>query len=139
MSDAPIYFRFPDDEAARLALDTLGELGYHAHPSADRAGPALEVFVLAEDLTSLLEIVQAYGGLLYERSPDDREERLYQAAYPMEGIPIPAHVVNEDWAEGYAEGAGADADAFGGAEPDEGSLPDPSGDGYDHFPPGIRL
>lgn len=112
MSDAALLFQFTDEGQARIARDTLEELGYD--PQLHEGG-RLHIHVVDEDLTSALEIVQSCGGSLVEQSRTDVAE-VTSAAYGLDCIPIPAHIVNEDWRDEYA------SEAF---TPDDGS--------YDHF------
>ncbi|RKN65147.1 hypothetical protein [Paenibacillus ginsengarvi] len=123
MSEAPIYFEFSDSSAAVMALDTLSELGYHAHATELDGKPGVQVYIDKNDLTSALEIAQASGGMLLstERAAADADS--YKLAYELDSVPIPAHLVNEDWSESYFSGDGAaTSEAF-----------DPSGDDYSHF------
>jgi hypothetical protein len=102
---APIFFEFRGEREAHLAMDTLQELGYRPGFLNNAGKPTLHVHVDNQDLASALEIAQSFGGILTELSGED-EKRLYDAAYAMEGLSIPAHLVNEDWPEGYAEAKG---------------------------------
>lgn len=133
MSHVPMIFQFKDRHAASLAHDTLTEIGYHVH-MADRGDqPVVQVFVDHSELTSALEIAQAHGGDLlpaeeqtYASAADvdtSGEGQLYNMAYGMDMVPIPAHLVNED--------AGADAPLS--------SDFDPSGDDYDGFDAGVHM
>lgn len=96
MNHASIMFQFPSDAAARLAFDTLLELGYD--PQLHDGG-RLHIHVIDEDLTSALEICQSHGGELLERAPAE-EAALTNVSYGLDCIAIPAHLVNEDWTEG---------------------------------------
>ncbi|MCC3374820.1 hypothetical protein [Cohnella sp. REN36] len=119
---AALMFQFPQENNARLAYDTLEELGYepHLHP-----GARLHIHVVNEDLTSALEIVQSFGGEMIERAAAE-ESSLTSAAYGLDCIPIPAHTVNEDWVDAVAVAAPDDgAPVERRFEPDDGS--------YDHF------
>lgn len=134
MHGAPIYFQFTDKKAAYQAYDTLLELDYHTkfmdHPHPEHM-PTLQVFVERGDLTSALEIAQAHGGAVLEAYDSPKEPALFSSAYGLEeGLSVPAHVVNEDMAESYLTG--------NVSAPQEDEF-EPSGDGYDHFPAGIRL
>lgn len=137
MSSVPIFFEFELERDALLAMDTLGELGYRPHLQTEWAKPTLHIQVDDQDLISALEIAQAHGGRLVERDPSLKEPEAFAMAYDLEGsLRIPAHVVNEDWPEGYAESPAYRADAI----PDEHDADfDPSAEDYNHFPPGIRL
>ncbi|EPY05442.1 hypothetical protein PAALTS15_19793 [Paenibacillus alvei TS-15] len=91
-----IRFRFSDPAGARLAFDTLEELGYT--PAYDSASETeLHIHVDKRDLTSALEIAEAHGGQLLEEA-SMTEMSVMDQAYGMNYIPIPAHMVNEDWA-----------------------------------------
>lgn len=102
---AAIQFQFADETSAHLAYETLQELGYEAVKDNARA-TELHIHVENQDLASALEIAGAYGGMLQEQKT--MQELPFEAAYAVQDcIAIPAHVVNEDWADGYAEGVGA--------------------------------
>jgi hypothetical protein len=136
MSSAPLFFEFDQERDALLALDTLEELGYEPRLLSETSKPTLHIHVEGQDLTSALEIAQAHGGRLVEGEQSQLEAGVYAMAYDMEGsIRIPAHIVNEDWAEGYA-----DSTAYQSVEAgdDDGAF-DPSTDEYNHFQPGVRL
>ncbi|MEK3721503.1 DNA/RNA helicase [Paenibacillus sp. FSL H8-0034] len=115
MSSVPIVFRFQDDGAAALAYDTLLEIGYHAHQDEQEGQWIVQVFVDHSELTSALEIAQAHGGellLLDEGTTGDEDDdsgvftggdltdaaggQLFNTAYGLDMISIPAHLVNED-------------------------------------------
>jgi hypothetical protein len=120
MSHAALLFQFPDAEQARLAGDTLEELGYE--PQLHEGG-RLHIHVHNEDLTSALEIVQCYAGQLMEHAPAEAVV-ITDIAYGIDAISIPAHTVNEDWEDHYRGliSAKSEAPEF---TPDDGS--------YDHF------
>lgn len=86
----PLMMSFEELSAAGYAADTFAELGYEPYNYGDGR---LHIHVHREDLTSALEIMQHYGGRIREDEPVDEK---YTA------ISIPAHMVNEDWADGYA-------------------------------------
>lgn len=139
MSQAPIHFAFPDSASAAIALETLSELGYHAHKAEEAGHPGIRLYIDQNDLTSALEIAQAHGGTLLETDEAGARSETYNAAYDVDAVPIPAHVVNEDWPESYF--TSAEAAAIGAAD-ESGAAPgtfDPSGDDYDHFSAGVRL
>lgn len=140
MSSAPIFFQFDSQETAALAQDTLEELGYEVGRHLETGKPMLHVIVDRGDLTSALEIAQSYGGKLLEREGAPDESRTFDMAYDMDGmIPIPAHLVNEDWNDQYADvSASAFVNKSSGAYNDEGEF-DPSGDDYDHFDAGVHM
>ncbi|MBN2982043.1 MULTISPECIES: hypothetical protein [Cohnella] len=117
---AALMFQFPNESAAKLAFDTLQELGYD--PQAHEQG-RLHIHVVREDLASALEIVQSHGGELLEESSGEAA-MCADDAYEMDAIPIPAHTVNEDWAslETYTAGDVEEEPRF-----------DPDPESYDHF------
>lgn len=137
MSSAPIFFEFDQERDALLALDTLEELGYEPTIQTGEAKPTLHIHVDNEDLTSALEIAQAHGGRLVEKRESQPEEGVFAMAYDMEGsIRIPAHIVNEDWSEDYAQSTAYHADT---EFADEEETFDPSPEEYNHFQAGIRF
>ncbi|GGD46971.1 hypothetical protein [Paenibacillus nasutitermitis] len=73
-----LLFEFADDNDAAMASDTLDELGYA--PVILDGRPNVHIQLDGGDLTSAIEIAQAHGGKL-----------------AVHEIPIPAHMVNEDW------------------------------------------
>jgi len=115
MNEEPdaIMMAFPDDAAARLAAETLDELGYE--PCAHGNG-RLHIHVRDEDLVSALEIMQCHGGRIAESVPEDEAQNT---------ITIPAHTVNEDWTDEYARGDDAALQGQRGELADEAP--------YDHF------
>ncbi|WP_409343139.1 hypothetical protein [Paenibacillus sp. MBLB4367] len=139
---APIFFQFAESKAAYQAMDTLHELGFranwidHAHPEHR---PTLQVYIENNDLTSALEITQAFGGQLLETSDSGSESQAYTSAYGLNGIPIPAHVVTEDLPEGYM--SSADGGPYQGTTSDNSDDQpfDPSDDDYSQFSAGIHL
>ncbi|MBP1992379.1 hypothetical protein [Paenibacillus eucommiae] len=115
MKSLAIFFEFDKERDALLALDTLEELGYSPKLQEDRLRPTLHIHLDDQDLTSALEITQAHGGRLVEQAAINEGESTFAMAYDLEDtIPIPAHVVNEDWTEDYSKD-------------------------YNHFPPGVRF
>ncbi len=103
MQHTAISFQFRDPHSAKLAYDMMQELSYE--PIIDNAvGTQLHIHVEHTDLTSALEIAQAYGGELQEQA-EMTEMAVHDEAYGLDHfIPVPAHVVNEDWVDGYADG-----------------------------------
>jgi hypothetical protein len=99
MDHAALMFRFPDVSSARMAADTLEELGYEPQL---HEGARVHIHVENEDITSALEIVQSHGGQLMEHAPAEVVD-ITSAAYCLDSIPIPAHTVNEDWQEDYRD------------------------------------
>ncbi|MBW7455496.1 hypothetical protein ACFOLF_25800 [Paenibacillus sepulcri] len=73
-----LLFEFADENDAALASNTLDELGYA--PVLLEGKPNVHIQLDGGDLTSAIEIAQAHGGKL-----------------AVQEIPIPAHMVNEDW------------------------------------------
>lgn len=130
----PIFFEFDQTRDALLALDTLEELGYKPELiEGERA--VLHIHLEEQEITSAIEIAQAHGGRLVDQ-PQQSERAAYAMAYDLEGpIRIPAHTVNEDWADSYAASA-IDRDAL--PSDDEAAF-DPSADDYNHFSAGIRI
>lgn len=121
MIRAALMFQFPDEAQAKLAGETLNELGYEPQ---QHEGGRLHIHVEDEDLTSALEIVQCYSGQLMEHAPAEAVN-VTDFAYGLDGIQIPAHTVNEDWEEHYRGSASADSDPEQPYSTDDGS--------YDHF------
>ncbi|OXS56816.1 hypothetical protein B1A99_18290 [Cohnella sp. CIP 111063] len=121
MKHAALLFQFPEDSQARLAAETLDELGYE--PQLHEGG-RLHIHVQNEDLTSALEIVQCYSGHLLEHAPAEAVV-VTDFAYGMDDIPIPAHTVNEDWVDGYRQSAEESAKDDSAYPTDDGS--------YDRF------
>lgn len=156
MSHVPMVFQFPDARSAALAYDTLSEIGYHVHRAEQGGQAVVQVFVDHSELTSALEIAQAHGGDL--RSAEDAEVdfagdvaavadyvdaadgQLYDMAYGMDMVRIPAHLVNEEsYADLPGEPEGAVAVSGTGDAAASVSDFDPSGDDYDGFPGGVHL
>ncbi|MCD9024510.1 hypothetical protein [Cohnella silvisoli] len=121
MIQAALMFQFPDESQARLAGETLEDLGYE--PQLHEGG-RLHIHVEDEDLTSALEIVQCYAGQLMEHAPAE-VVHVTDIAYGMDDIPIPAHTVNEDWEEAYQVADSDNAERKPSFSTDDGS--------YDHF------
>ena len=95
-----LLFQFADEASAADASETLQEFGYD--PVAHEGG-RLHIHLEGSDLTSALEIALSHGGELVEQQPME-STALTGSAYGIDGIPIPAHTVNEDWTEAYAAG-----------------------------------
>lgn len=93
----PLMMSFEELSLADHAADTFAELGYEPYNYGDGR---LHIHVHREDLTSALEIMQHYGGRIRQEEP---VEEGYTA------ITIPAHIVNEDWADGDAAGRSSHA------------------------------
>lgn len=135
MSDSPIFFEFDEERSALLALDMLEELGYRPRMTDGTGKPALHIHVEKQDVTSALEIAQAYGGRLTDRvegvTDGMADGDAYSLAYDLnEGIRIPAHVVTEDFTEQYAHPSGGTGltDDFNPVE-----------ETYDGFSAGVHL
>ncbi|MFC4598505.1 hypothetical protein [Cohnella hongkongensis] len=121
MKHAALMFQFPEDAQARLAAETLDELGYE--PQLHEGG-RLHIHVRDEDLTSALEIVQSCSGRLLEQAPAHIDQ-MTNSAYGIDDIPIPAHTVNEDWVDAYRQSAEEDGAENSAYPTDDGS--------YDRF------
>ncbi|WP_434748148.1 hypothetical protein [Paenibacillus amylolyticus] len=94
MDNGELQVHFSDPSALHVAKATLEELGYKPYQSAP-----LELYIPtdSQDPQSAVEIVQAHGGsAVFASSVDELD--LFQ------NVSIPAHLVNEDWNEGYARG-----------------------------------
>lgn len=100
VQDTAIVFRFTDAGSCAKAFDMLEELGYEPSFLGEER-TRLHIHVDETYLTSALEIAQAYGGSLEERALISEAE-LTNLAYRLDMIPIPAHIVNEDWTDSYA-------------------------------------
>ncbi|WP_068776913.1 hypothetical protein [Paenibacillus sp. FJAT-26967] len=148
MSDIPIFFEFPQEQALRLAYDTLCELGYSPGISMGTAKPTLHIHVEGQDLSSALQIAQASGGeLRVSETEDYQETQLYNSAYDLDHIRIPAHLVADP--ESDAEGnireepgvrgrSNTNPDSAGSCEELQSGF-DPSDDDYDGFQGGIHI
>lgn len=98
MEQSVLRFQFKDAAGLSHAFDTLQELGYD--PVREQ-GQLLHIHIERQDLTSALEIAEACGGQLVEEAGRS-EMNVMDEAYGMHMIPIPAHLVNEDWADDAA-------------------------------------
>ncbi|MGW9125281.1 hypothetical protein ACWGPW_09790 [Paenibacillus chitinolyticus] len=161
MSDTPIFFEFTQERDMRLAYDTLFELGYRPGVSASEGKPTLHIHVEGQDLASAMQIAQAHAGELIDAPPAGAvgcsEPEAYAAAYDLDTIRIPAHLIQdpeEDASEGTpaaaggGDGLGAGYDAYSGAAGAAGADGsyeepqrqfDPSEDDLDQFSAGIHL
>lgn len=97
--NSALLFDFNNDESAALACETLKELGYD---TVLHDGSRMHVHLEGSDLTSALEIAQSHGGQLVEQAQIN-SETITDSAYSLDVIPIPAHIVNEDWSSEFAE------------------------------------
>ncbi|CAG7649924.1 hypothetical protein ACFQI7_28535 [Paenibacillus allorhizosphaerae] len=140
MSSAPIFFQFETQESAHLAQDMLDELGYRVSFHQE-AQPILHVIVDRHDLTSALEIVQAYGGLIVEHEGSPGETSAYAMAYNQEDlIAIPAHFIGEEQEDGEPDLSSSEyVNKSSGAYNDANPPFDPSGNDYNGFDPGVHL
>jgi hypothetical protein len=149
MSHVPMIFQFQDSRSAALAYSTLIEIGYHTHRTEEAGQAIVQVFVERSELTSALEITQAYGGELMAAEPgttehpahdpgNDTSGNVYSAAYAMDMIPIPAHLVNEEL-EGQVDSGIGDEGAIESSESSSSADFDPSGKDYDGFEAGVHL
>lgn len=92
MTHDALLLQFPDADSARIAADTYREIGYDP---CSHGEDRLHIHVRGEDLTSALEILQSLGGRIVEPAHSDKDH--FNMAYGLDAIPIPAHIVNEDW------------------------------------------
>lgn len=81
--DTGILFEFPDRRSAFYAFDTLEELGYNPVIEPDSQPPKVHIHLHRCDVTSALEIAQACGGHLVERTPA-QETAVYREAYSLQ-------------------------------------------------------
>ncbi|MEC0246502.1 hypothetical protein P4H65_11955 [Paenibacillus chitinolyticus] len=160
MSDTPIFFEFPQERDMRLAYDTLFELGYRPGVSASEGKPVLHIHVEGQDLASAMQIAQAHAGELIDAPPaagvSYSEPEAYAAAYDLDTIRIPAHLIQDPEEDAPEEalaavhdggGLGSVPGAYTGAEGAgaDGSYEepqrqfDPSDDDLDRFSAGIHL
>ncbi|WP_127585376.1 hypothetical protein [Paenibacillus koleovorans] len=163
MSHVPMVFAFPESRSATLAYEMLAELGYHVHQARQDGGqPCVQVFMESTELSSAMEVAQAYGGQLVEFTDDmlhahthDHEHthrdhtdaqsavtggQLYESAYGMDMIPIPAHLVNESDPGDYDYEGRSSVTAASHVPPEaEQNDFDPSGHDYDGFDAGVHL
>lgn len=120
-----IMFDFSDNGSAELARSLLQELGYDPVMHNETR---MHIHVDGGDLTSALEIAQSHGGQLVEQA-DIRQEAITNTAYSLDGITIPAHMVNEDWID--EEGLGLHNRDTGAIYDTDELRPDP--EHYSHF------
>ncbi|PZE19756.1 hypothetical protein [Paenibacillus xerothermodurans] len=142
MAETAIYFEFDSERSALLARDTLEELGYKTGYHSELPRPTLHIQLDENDLTSALEITQAHGGRLLEHKQGLSDAEAYAMAYNEEDyVPIPAHIVNEDWMEDHDERARITASEMpdGGIPAERGDALDPSPREFDYIEAGIRL
>lgn len=153
-----IVFQFMDMRTALHAMDTFEELGYDAELLGEGALPQVAIQVVNEDLTSALEIGQAYGGTLMEHGngasgnrsfgmayaidsgEGEREHSEYDAGDPVSADSPEAHgseIRETAWYNAKAGDSGLD-----GTEQhppgEEEPLHDVSSEKYDHFSGDVR-
>jgi hypothetical protein len=140
-----IVFEFADERTARNAMETFEELGYDPEwHDSESPQTRVGIRVVSEDLTSALEIGQAYGGTLLTSAHAkvhvaQEEEEVYKMAYDLDQETDSEMAT----AEPGAASAGRDRLDATGPEPeipgsDEGPLYDVSADTYDHFSGDVR-
>lgn len=113
-----IVFRFADMQTAENARDMFAELGYDPSLIASQEDqPKVAIRVIDEDLTSALEIGQAYGGRLLEEAGGSSEIRTFANAYDLGQTPDPAE----------------DQQLVGSVDSDDRDEVDVSAETYDHF------
>jgi hypothetical protein len=122
-----ISFEFADEVIANQACELLEELGYEVEKRFGEGKPRVNISVERCDLTSALEIAQAYGGQLVEGAAHHFSmEAAEEIAYSLDAIRIPAHTVAEDLPVDYMEGRTS--------EPDEDEERfDPSSNAYNYL------
>jgi hypothetical protein len=120
MDDSELQVHFADNAALLAAQATLEELGYKPYQS----GP-LELYIPTDrqDTQSAVEIVQSHGGSAVFLSETDGLDQ-------FQNISIPAHLVNEDWNEGYASGSQGSSPEQEMSNRDEDPTFDDSVDGF---------
>ncbi|MDK8194254.1 hypothetical protein QP794_29680 [Paenibacillus sp. UMB7766-LJ446] len=120
MDDSELQVHFEDHAALLAAQATLEELGYKPYQS----GP-LELYIPTDrqDTQSAVEIVQSHGGSAVFLSETDGLDQ-------FQNISIPAHLVNEDWHEGYASGSKGSNPEQGMHNRDDDPTFDDSVDGF---------
>nr|WP_246628286.1 hypothetical protein [Paenibacillus oenotherae] len=121
-----MLFQFADAASAANASGVLRDLGYE--PVVHQGGQ-VHIHLHGSDLTSALEIVQASGGTMVVHSSIEEAggNMVLDEAYGMDAIPIPAHIVNEDWI--------AQEDALHNRDDDASNAEDclPDGGTYSYF------
>ncbi|MHA7580867.1 hypothetical protein ACX12E_10745 [Paenibacillus vandeheii] len=120
MDDSELQVHFAEHAALLAAQATLEELGYKPYQS----GP-LELYIPTDrqDTQSAVEIVQSHGGSAVFLSETDGLDQ-------FQNISIPAHLVNEDWHEGYASGSQGSNPEQGMHNRDDDPTFDDSVDGF---------
>ncbi len=130
--ESSITFQFPDYKSAVSALDTLEELGCESNYHEMTAGHAVHIHLERNDLTSALEIAQSHGGSLVEH-PVHSEQDVFQSAYSMDAIRIPAHTVNEDWPEAYTDPNNESIQSAAAVDDDLFTVSELADESYNHF------
>lgn len=126
MNHVSIVFQFEDQRSAYDAFDTLEELGYRPTYNTEEDKPKLHIHLNHSDLTSALEVAQAHGGTFIEHQEYPTmtlatgverpitEQQAFQMSYNLrekehgdhgqeQETRIPAHLINEDWTDDYAD------------------------------------
>ncbi|MCM3784878.1 hypothetical protein M3231_18070 [Neobacillus mesonae] len=106
MNEAAFIVRFQNEDKARKAYDMLMELGYKPNMLG---GGLMDCNIERQDVTSALEIIEAYGGEVQDDSNEQTHEALTPEMNQMSDtefayLSIPAHTVNEDLDEDYMSG-----------------------------------
>ncbi len=106
MDEPAVMIMFPDQTKARGAFETLLELGYK--PEMLGSG-LMDVKIEQQDITTALEIVEAFGGEIQEENSDSVRELITPSFSGKNDtefsyLSIPAHTVNEDLDEAYLSG-----------------------------------
>ena len=82
-SEPKIVFQFADRHTALQAMETFEELGYDSE-LIDEPTPKVAIQVVNEDLTSALEIGQAFGGRLLDQASRTAGDQPFTMAYQMD-------------------------------------------------------
>ncbi|WP_010272759.1 hypothetical protein [Paenibacillus senegalensis] len=122
--EQPITFHFDTAQAAEQAADTLQELGY-------KTKTALDIYIGRGDLTSALEIAQAYGGEISVSS--------HLNGHILDGGHKPAGDGEVAWHENHAFESRQPSDQIHAYTDEEDKWFDPSEEDYNQFSAGIHL
>ena len=133
MTSSAIMFEFTDNRSAAVACELLQELGYEPLLHEENR---VHIHVDGSDLTSALEIAQSYGGQLLEQSSISASA-VTETAYSLNGITIPAHIVNEDWSDAYSQSEDGLHNRDDASDYSDEFLPDPGT--YGHFSGDVRI
>lgn len=105
MEQPAIMIRFPNEEKAHGAFETLLELGYK--PEMLEPG-LMDVTIDQQDITTALEIVEVFEGKIQDHDDSDRDMITPRFGGNQDTefsyLSIPAHTVNEDLDEEYLSG-----------------------------------